>query len=286
VLIVLLVGLNETEVPGTMLEACDDDEGYLEENVAEGVDDNVDILELENSAGDCVLDVARVDDILLNEVRRDELRLLLLNELAGMLVKEDLLVEIWVGRDLLEVLVGIALVDDNALVEDALVEMSWLPDVLATLKKLFEDTFVVIASLDVDVVEAFDDERVIDFEEDSKVDFFVEMDVLVLLDILVGDFGDSVTHLQAFLTAGTFTLGIGESCRSLHPNVSVRTPSKNCIVLTRTQRRYRTTTDSEILCGRDWRICLDKVQARSSGDALHWQLLPNSSPSYRQVQHW
>ncbi|KAH0282572.1 hypothetical protein KCU62_g9628, partial [Aureobasidium sp. EXF-3399] len=201
-----------------MLEACDDDEGYLEENIAEGLDDDVDILELEKGAGNRVLDVARLDDILLDEMKRNELRLLLINELGEMLVKEDLLVEVWVEGDLLEVLVGIALVDDTALVEETLVEMGWLPDILVTLKKLFEDAFVVIASLDVDVVEPFDDERVIDLEEDFEVGLFVEMDVLVVLDVLVDDLEDSVTHLQAFLTAGTFTLGIGESSRSLHPN--------------------------------------------------------------------
>jgi hypothetical protein len=38
---------------------------------------------------------------------------------------------------------------------------------------------------------------------------------------LADDFGTSRMHLQAFLTAGTFKSGIGESRRSLHVKISL-----------------------------------------------------------------
>jgi hypothetical protein len=51
--------------------------------------------------------------------------------------------------------------------------------------------------------------------------FLVEVDNGFVLDFLVDVIGFSSTHLQACLTAGTFKLGIGESCLSLGQAVSI-----------------------------------------------------------------
>lgn len=57
-------------------------------------------------------------------------------------------------------------------------------------------------------------------EDDLAVDFLVEVEASFVLDLVVDVVGFSRTHLQACLTAGTFKLGIGESCLSLWQAVS------------------------------------------------------------------
>lgn len=55
------------------------------------------------------------------------------------------------------------------------------------------------------------------FEEgdDLELDFLVEVEIDLVPDLFVDVVGFSKTHLQACLTAGTFKLGMGESCLSL-----------------------------------------------------------------------
>jgi hypothetical protein len=102
-------------------------------------------------------------------VRRDELRLLLRNELDGILVRVDLLVKTRAEVGLNEILAEEGLVDDRILVEDAFMEISLLLDLLVTLEELFKDNSVVEADLYVVVVRAFKDDRAVDLEESFEV---------------------------------------------------------------------------------------------------------------------
>lgn len=68
-------------ITGTGIVDLDDVVEDLELGVAKDLDDGVGLLESEADEEDCVLDVERLDDILLDEVRRYELRLLQFHEL-------------------------------------------------------------------------------------------------------------------------------------------------------------------------------------------------------------
>jgi hypothetical protein len=72
-----------------------------------------------------------------------------------------------------------------------------------------------------------------DFELDLLVgdEDFVEVvclmvdELFLVLEVLLDVLGELKTHLQAFLTAGTSRLGIGESFRSLDPTISMHSHS-------------------------------------------------------------
>jgi hypothetical protein len=249
----LVVLLEELDgITGTRIVDLDDVVEDLGWGVAKDLDDDVELLEPEANEEDLELDVKRLDDVLLDEVRRDELRLLLLNELDGILVRVDLLVKTWAEVGLNEILAEEGLVDDRILVEDAFMEISLLLDLLVTLEELFKDNSVVEADLYVVVVRAFKDDRAVDLEEsfevNSEADFWDVVKGFFVLEILADDFGTSRMHLQAFLTAGTFKSGIGESRRSLHVKISLEASWSVSRWLTKIQRKYRTTRDSGILC--------------------------------------
>lgn len=65
--------------------------------------------------------------------------------------------------------------------------------------------------------------------------FLVLDETFLVLDVLLDGFKPLKTHLQACCTAGTFRLGIGESCRGLNrainqhrkPKVKIRDLTKN-----------------------------------------------------------
>lgn len=182
-LVVILVELDEDGIIGTRVEYLDEVVEDLEVGVAKDLDDDVELSEPEVSEGDRKLDierlldverldgVERLDDVMLDEARRDELRLLLLNELDEILVRVDLLVKTRAEVDIIEILVGEGLVDDKILVEDAFVEISLLLDLLVTLEELFKDDFVTKADLDVVSVRPFEDDRAVDLEESFEVAF-------------------------------------------------------------------------------------------------------------------
>lgn len=90
-LVVLLEELNG--ITGTRIVDLDDVVEDLGLGVAKDLDDDVELLEPEANEEDLELDVKRLDDVLLDKVGRDELRLLLLNELDGILVRVDVLVK-------------------------------------------------------------------------------------------------------------------------------------------------------------------------------------------------
>jgi hypothetical protein len=124
---------------------------------------------------------------LLDEVLSDDA---LVNEdLDGEALLDDALLD----RDLVELL----------LLEIDLVVTSLLLVLLVTLNDVFELDFLVV------------DE---DFVEVARL---VVAELFMVLDILLDVLEELITHLQAFLTAGTLRLGIGESFCSLDPTISI-----------------------------------------------------------------
>ena len=104
----------------------------------------------------------------------------------------------------LEALLLLNLLED-ILLEDALQEDVLLEDFLTT--DLLLDLIVIVD-------EVFETGLGVG-DEDLELDFPIEVDFIT--EVL----GVSKTHLQACLTAGTFRLGIGESCLSLLQTISM-----------------------------------------------------------------
>lgn len=94
---------------------------------------------------------------------------------------------------------------EDILLEDALLEDVLLEDFLTT--DLLLDLIVIVD-------EVFETGLGVG-DEDLELDFLIEVDFITeVLEV-------SKTHLQACLTAGTFRLGIGESCLSLLQTISM-----------------------------------------------------------------
>jgi hypothetical protein len=101
---------------------------------------------------------------------------------------------------------------DKDLVDEALIEV--LLD--ADLVELLIDADMVETLLDVDLVEVLLDVDLVGILlEETLTETLLE-----ILDVLADDVELVVIHLQAFLTAGTFRSGMGESCRSLCQAIS------------------------------------------------------------------
>lgn len=109
--------------------------------------------------------------------------------------------------------------DDNFLLVDTVLEalllLNLLEDILLE-DALLEDFLTTDLLLDLIVIvdEVFETGLGVG-DEDLELDFPIEVDFIT--EVL----GVSKTHLQACLTAGTFRLGIGESCLSLLQTVSM-----------------------------------------------------------------
>lgn len=116
---------------------------------------------------------------------------------------------------LLEVLLVMGLLDEDNLLEEILLGDGLLVEV-------FLDE-VLTTGLLLDLVERVDEVFGSGFfeedEDDLRLNFLVELGTNFVLGF-VSVVGLSKTHLQACLTAGTFKLGIGESCLSLGQAVS------------------------------------------------------------------
>lgn len=110
----------------------------------------------------------------------------------------------------LEALSLLNLLEAETLLEEILLEDALLKDVL------LEDFLTTDLLLDSIVIvdEVLETELGVG-DEDLELDFLIEVDFIT--EVL----GVSKTHLQACLTAGTFRLGIGESCLSLLHTISM-----------------------------------------------------------------
>ena len=189
--------------------------------------DGVLFLILECETEELLLDIVTLSEVLLEEA-------LLVNEvLLNDPVIDDIFVEIVVLLDdtLLEVLLAVALLDVDNLLEEGLLEDDLI------VEALLEDVLTI--SLLLDLAEKVDEVFELDFfeedddDDDLILDFLVEVETGFVLDFFVDVVGLCKTHLQACLTAGTFRLGIGESCRSLFQSVSMTAFSLNILDLQR-----------------------------------------------------
>lgn len=133
----------------------------------------------------------------------------------------EIFVEVFVLLDdtLLEVLLVILLNEDSltVLLEDGLMVEVLLDEGLTT-------------GLLLDLAERVD--QVLEagfFEEgnDLELECLLEVEIDLVLDLLVDVVGRCKTHLQACLTAGTFKLGMGESCLSLRWTISMVAPDSS-----------------------------------------------------------
>lgn len=153
---------------------------------------------------------------------RDETGEVLLDDpLLESLVLDEIFIEVFVllGDTLREVLLVILLDEDTptVLLEGGLIVEVLLDEGLTTCLLL-------------DLVERVDEVFEADFFEegnDLELDCLVEVEIDLVLDLLVDVVGRCKTHLQACLTAGTFKLGMGESCLSLRWTISMVAPDSS-----------------------------------------------------------
>jgi hypothetical protein len=120
----------------------------------------------------------------------------------------------------------------DALLNEDLVDEVLLDDVLldGDLVELFllEVVLMVVGLLLVLVVtliDVFELDLLVEDEDFVEVICLMVDELFLVLDILLDVLGELRTHLQAFLTAGTLRLGIGESFRSLDPTISMHSYS-------------------------------------------------------------
>lgn len=162
-----------------------------------------------------------VDEVILLEgVRRDEtvddkglfdesLLMLDLRDEVGM--ADDLLDEILLDDGLKDLL-------DESLVEEDLIER-------------LEDRLLdaaLLLNLPIIVDDVFELGLLVDGDDFAVLDLVV-VEVLLVLEDSVVDFGLLKTHLQALLTADVFKLGIGESWRSLYSVLEYATLEPLCL---------------------------------------------------------
>lgn len=163
--------------------------------------DGVLLLTPEGETEEVLLNVIWLDGILLDDFVLDEI-------FAEIVVLLD--------DSLLEVLLATNLLGEDDLPEKTLLEDDLIVEVL--LEEVLETGLLLDLTDRVDEVFAtgfFED------EDDLEFDFLVEVETTFVLDFFSDVVGLCKTHLQACLTAGTFKLGIGESCLSLWQAVSI-----------------------------------------------------------------
>jgi hypothetical protein len=205
----------------------------------------------------------------------------------------DTLNDDWLDDALLdEVLIDDALVnedlDDGGLIDEDLDDEALLDDVLldGDLVELFllEADLVVIGLLLVLLV-ALNDVFELDFwvgnEDFVEIVCLMVDDFFLVLDVLLDVLWELKTHLQAFLTAGTLKLGIGESFRSLGVIVSIHSHSFLLPTwLTMSWRMYRMSIYPWTLCWWDSQICLDTPHQQGFEGVLPLRSRLGSLPEY------